>query len=297
VLLAAVVPDKADEQEGAMDATKVEALKVPGASMYYEVHGSGPVLLCIPGGPADAGVFADIAGILADRYTVVTYDPRGNSRSTLDGPPEDQRVEVHSDDARRLLDAVGTEPAFVLGSSGGALIGLDLAARHPERVRTLVAHEPPALELLPDNARWRAFSQEVYETYRTEGVFPAMQKFGEGVGLEGSPDEPSPEAAVMMGRIMGNLEFFVAHVLRPVSGYVPDIAALRSTPTRIVVAGGEQSRAKPHPAYQATVALAERLGTEVVHFPGHHGGFGSHPSAFAETLHATLGAHHEGGQS
>ncbi|TIU63569.1 MAG: hypothetical protein E5W25_24420, partial [Mesorhizobium sp.] len=52
-------------------------LKVPGASLYYETPGSGPVLLIIPGGPQDAGVFAGLAGRLADRYTVVAYDPRG----------------------------------------------------------------------------------------------------------------------------------------------------------------------------------------------------------------------------
>src|ERR1700687_1311135 len=59
--------------------SKSEILKLPGTRLYYEVRGSGPVLLMIPGGPADAGVFAGIASILADRYTGVAYDPRGNS--------------------------------------------------------------------------------------------------------------------------------------------------------------------------------------------------------------------------
>jgi len=85
-------------------ATKSEILKVPGARLYYEVQGSGPVLLMIPGGPTDAGVFAGLAGFLADRYTVVPYDPRGNSRSVLDGPPEDQRMDVHG---RRRGPAAG----------------------------------------------------------------------------------------------------------------------------------------------------------------------------------------------
>jgi pimeloyl-ACP methyl ester carboxylesterase len=51
---------------------------VPGATIYYEVQGSGPVLVMIPGGPTDAGIFAGLARCLADRYTVVAYDPRGN---------------------------------------------------------------------------------------------------------------------------------------------------------------------------------------------------------------------------
>src|SRR5215831_14532294 len=71
-----------------MSVTKTATLKVPGASLYYEITGSGPPLL-IPGAPADAGAFGAIAAQLADRYTVMTYDWRGSSRSPLDEPPGD----------------------------------------------------------------------------------------------------------------------------------------------------------------------------------------------------------------
>jgi len=119
---------------------KTETLQVPGASLYYEVRGSGPVLLMIPGGPMDADGFKDIADRLADDYTVVTYDCRGNSRSPMQGSWDDLTVGLFADDAHRLLDAVGTDQADVLGSSGGATYALDLVARYPGRVRTLVAH-------------------------------------------------------------------------------------------------------------------------------------------------------------
>ena len=266
----------------------VHELKVPGASLYYEVRGSGPVLLFIAGGPADAGVFSDVAGRLADRYTVVTYDPRGNSRSKLDGQAEDQRIAVHADDAHRLLAEVGAEPACVLGSSGGALVGLELAARHPEQVRTLVAHEPPVFELLPDPARWRTLAQEVEDTNRTEGMMPAIMKFSEGVGLEAPPPSEDPAEMEAMARMGGNMDFFFAHVLRPFGTFTPDVAALNAGSTEIVIAGGEESRAEPHPAYQATVAIAELLGTDVVHFPGLHGGFQTHAETFAQKLHEVL---------
>ncbi len=273
-----------------MSTATIETLKAPGATLHYEVRGSGPVLLMIAGGPADAGVFEGVAGVLADRYTVVTYDPRGNSRSSLDGPPEDQRVGIHAVDAHRLLAAVGTEPAYVLGSSGGALVGLDLVDRYPDQVHTLVAHEPPLLQLLPDAASWRAFGEEVYETYRRDGVGPAMQKFGEGVGLEApEPDaEVPPEALEAMARMGANIDFFLAHVFRPLGEFVPHVTRLQAAPCRIVLAGGEESRTKPHPAYRAAVAIAERLGTQLVHFPGQHGGFSTHPAGFAETLHSVL---------
>jgi len=275
-------------------ATKAEMLTVPGARLYYEVRGSGPVLLLIPGGPADAGIFAGLAGVLADRYTVVPYDPRGNSRSVLDGPPEDQRMDVHGDDAAQLLAALSGEPAYVLGSSGGAQIGLNLAARYPARVHTLVAHEPPCVELLPDAAEPRVFVEGVYDTYRMHGVGPAMQTFAAGAGLGGGPQpgeaaSPSPRPPEMQdafGRIMGNMDFFLAHGMKPISLYIPDVPTLRAGSTRVVVGVGETSTGQL--AHRTAVALAGRLGAAPVTFPGGHGGYVDQPTAFAETLHRVL---------
>jgi pimeloyl-ACP methyl ester carboxylesterase len=273
---------------------KVErTLEVPGATLYYELRGSGPVLLCISGGPTDAGMFSDLARRLADRYTVVAYDRRGHSRSTLAGEPEDIPISLHADDAAAILAAVSDEPAYVYGVSGGGTIGLDLAARHPELVRTLVVHEPPLMELLPDAARWRAEFAGISETYRAEGVFPAMGKFGALVE-EGGPKyseemqqtPPTPESQEMIGRMMGNFDLFIAHEIRQVAGYVPDVDTLRTVSTRIVSVAGDTSGEQA--ARRAAEALAERLGIAVTYLPGAHGGWGADPQEFAERLHEVL---------
>jgi pimeloyl-ACP methyl ester carboxylesterase len=294
-----------------MSATKTATLKVPGASLYYEVRGSGPLLLLIPGAPADAGGFAAVADQLADRYTVVSYDWRGAARSPLDGPadqlPDGLPLQIQGDDVDYLLAALGTEPAQVLGCSGGALIGLDLLTRHPERVHTLVAHEPPAMNLLPDSAGWRAAFQDVHATYRRDGVGPGMQQFiatavrtgdprateddAGPPGQEQAPPMPNmsqmtPEMLEGMARMQANSEFFLAHLLPATIGYVPDVAALRGAASRIVVGVGEASKGQmPH---LAALALAERLGNEPVGFPGDHQGFATHPGPFAETVHHAL---------
>lgn len=274
----------------------MSTLKVPGATLYYEVRGTGPVLLAIPGGPTDAGLFTGLADRLADRYTVVTYDPRGHSRSTLDGPPDGLTVAVHADDAARLLDAVSAEAAYVFGSSGGATIGLDLVARHAEKVQVLVAHEPPVIEVLPDRDSWRALLADISDTYRTQGAFPAMEKFGRAVE-EGGPKyseqqqqaaAPSPEQVEMMNRMMGNFDFFLAHELSVIGGYVPDIAALKAVRDRIVIAGGRSSGEQR--AYRAARALAEQLGIDLTYFEGGHGGFGASDDAFAESVHQAFKA-------
>jgi pimeloyl-ACP methyl ester carboxylesterase len=213
------------------------------------------------------------------------------SRSPFDGGPRDTTVETFADDARRLIDAVGGGPAYVMGSSGGALVGLGLISRYPERVRTLVAHEPPLTRLLDDAEEHARFGREIHETYRSEGVGPAMAKFLASADLEGEPPRPpagpTPEMARSMARMQANLSFFLGHMLLPIGDYAPDISLLRSLP--ITVAVGEASEGQL--AYRAGVALAGRLGKEPQVFPGDHGGFNSHPGPFAERLDEVLGGH------
>ncbi|MEV4285549.1 alpha/beta hydrolase [Nonomuraea bangladeshensis] len=267
-----------------MNDVRTGTLQVPGACLNYEVRGTGPLLLMIPGAPADAGALAGLAAGLSDRYTVVTYDQRGLSRSTLTGPPADQDVAVFSADAHRLLTVLGDEPAYVLGNSGGALTALDLAVRHPERVRAVVAHEPPIPELLPDREHWRAAFQDVYDTYHRQGPGAAMGKFVATVeGETGTPpampdfSQMPPEALEMMGRIQRNLDHFLAHILLP---------ALRSGPVPVAVGVGAAS-GDGVPALSARV-LAERLGVEPLSFPGDHQGLASDVAGCAEIIHTAF---------
>ena len=267
---------------------KASLLKVPGASIYYELRGSGPVLLMMPGGPADAGAFRRIAGYLESDYTVVTYDPRGLSHSPLDGPIRDDRiVEIFADDAYRLLAATGKEPAFVFASSGGAVIALELAARHPEQIRTVVPHEPPAPALLPDPARERAAMAEIVQTYRAAGIGPAMQKFMVQTRIRTGPPppppgEPTPEMREAMAQMQRNMDFWLGHYFMAIAAYEPDFGALKAGPFRIVPGVGEESSGQL--ANEGGLALAKRLGTEAVVFPGAHGGFESHAPQFAVRL-------------
>ena len=224
-------------------ATKTETLKVAGANLYYEVCGSGPVLLMMPGGPADAGGFRGIVGQLAPHYTVVTYDPRGLSRSKLDGPlDEDRIVEVFADDVHLLLAAVTKEKADVYASSGGAVIALELAARHPQQLKTVVSHEPPSPTLVPDSAHVRAVMEEITATYRSAGIAPAVQIFSD-LTRSGPPpppeDEPTPEMLEQMARMRGNMDLFFGPYVLAIAHYEPDFAALRAASCRIVAAVGE----------------------------------------------------------
>jgi clorobiocin/coumermycin A biosynthesis protein CloN7/CouN7 len=267
-------------------------LDVPGARLYYERRGTGPLLLMI-GSPMDSTGFAGLAGALAGRYTVVTYDPRGIGNSSREDTTADVTPEQQADDVDRLLSVLGGGRAHVFGSSGGAVVGLALVTAHPGRVHTLVAHEPPVIGLLPDSAQVRAQISDIYDTYRADGAQKAMQKFMAHAGLGDAPGqeagaprwEPSPE---QMTRMRATTEQFLAHLIRPTTDYRPDIQALRAAPTRIVVAGGVTSKGQL--ASRAAAALADQLGTAMVDFPGDHGGFVALPDQCGRVLDQVLTA-------
>ena len=267
-----------------------QTMDVPGAHLYYQRQGAGPLLVMI-GSPMDNAGFAGLARALADRYTVVTYDPRGIGHSTREDATQDVTPEQQADDVHRLLSALGAEPAHVFGSSGGAVVGLALVTAHPGQVRTLVAHEPPVIELLPDREQVRAQIQDIYDTYRADGADKAMAEFmvqaglGEVPGQEaGAPRwEPSPEQLATMRT---STEMFLGHLLRPTTNYRPDVEALRASPARIVVAAGATSKGQL--AHRSAVTLADRLGTPVAVFPGDHAGFATLPEQCALVLDQVL---------
>lgn len=257
-------------------------LDVPGACLHYEVWGSGPVLMLI-GHPMDSSGFAAMAPLLADDHTVVTYDPRGFGRSSIDDRDQDAEPDLLADDVRRVLEAVGGGPADVFGSSGGAVTGLALVARHPGHVRTLVAHEPPVALLLPDAEKARADLRDIYDTYRSSGIGAAWQRFFAfaGIAMPSQGEGGAPSEAMV-----ATSERFFAHGTLPIALYEPNLDALYAAPARVVVAAGTTSKGEL--AHRSAAALAERLGTPLVAFPGGHVGFATDAQEFVAVLRRTL---------
>ena len=273
-----------------------ELLAVPGARLYMETRGSGPLLVFIVGGNGDATVFGQIAGALAARFTVVTYDRRGFVRSPLDGPgPADDaaRIAVDAEDAARVIERAGGGPAYVFGSSSGAIVGLELLVRHPDRVRTLVAHEPPLVTLLPDAARWLALFDDVHATYVASGVAPAMAKFSASVGLP-APREVAagmtlpPPFADMIARMPANQAFWLDHEVRSYPRFAPSLVALRGVAGQLVLAVGREP--PDAPLARPARLLAAALGGGVAELAGGHVGYVTAPGEFAAQLGALVTA-------
>jgi len=209
----------------------------------------------------------------------------------------------HADDLHRLISTLDAGPVDIFASSGGAVNVLALVARHAEQVRTLVAHEPPTAQVLPDRDAALAASRDVHETYMRGGLGPGMAKFiaivsHKGPIPAGFADQPAPDPAMfgLPSEDDGSRDDpLLGQNMVSCTHYEPDFDAQGTVSTCIVMDAGVESDGEM--AHRGAVAVAERLDVRPVTFPSNHGGFlggeyGQHgdPDAFAVTLREVVDA-------
>ncbi|MFJ6673103.1 alpha/beta fold hydrolase [Actinosynnema sp. NPDC091369] len=268
------------------DTATTDTLRVPDALLHYELRGRGPLVVLVAA-PMDARSFEPLADLLATDHTVLTTDPRGIRRSEVDDPDRDATPELRADDLARLIRHVDAGPAAVLGSSGGAVSVLALAQAHPELAHTAIAHEPPLNQLVPDREDLLRRTDEMIATHRSGDALGAWRQFMAIANIH-MPDEVVQH---MFGgerdpQDLADERFQYEHMLRPTVEWVPDLDALRSASSRIVVGIGEDSGGEL--CERTSLALAEGLGIEPTRFPGGHIGFVEDPARFAVRLREVL---------
>ncbi len=249
--------------------------KADGASIYYEVRGSGPLLLMISGGGCDANTYDNVADNLASAYTVVTYDRRGYSRSKLDNPEEVPTIESHGDDAHLLLQKLTSDPAYVFGNSAGAVVGLELVSRYPEQVRRLIAHEPPkVISANPDDDRLDDLRKII-----AEGGPTALQRH---IGLDFH--ENKFRTYEEKKRKEENMKFFIIKEPLAISRYKYSLDRLESAAKNNLIIIGGSSTAKEAVGYHGAVMAAKFFSLEIVEFPGNHAGYKRYPKEYARKI-------------
>lgn len=208
---------------------------------------------------------------------------------------------VQAGDVHALIEALGAGPVDLFGSSGGAVTALALVAAYPDDVRTLVAHEPPVIPVVTDAAaaaRARAGCRDAYEAKGSGAgmaAFIAMTSWpGEFTDEYFARPRPDPVQFGLPTEDDGSRDDpLLSELSWAVSDYEPDIDALKTAPTRVVIAVGEESEGLF--TGRTSVALAGLLGRQATVFPSHHGGFlgGEHgyagqPEAFSRKLREVL---------
>jgi len=173
-------------------------ITIDGVRLYYEEHGTGQPILCIHGTGSSAALWVDAAEKLAAHGRAIVYDRRGFGRS---GPPNADAVDVHqhADDAAALLDDLGASPAIVVGRSHGGEVAVDLALRHPDRVRALALLEGGGLLLSDAFRRWEAaLAARVYAAAEADVDTVAEVVFREVLGDDGWEALPDPARRIFV---------------------------------------------------------------------------------------------------
>ncbi|MEP7379461.1 MAG: alpha/beta hydrolase [Chloroflexota bacterium] len=277
------------------------SLERPGATITYDVRekaASSTTPLFMIGHPMSAGGFVTLASHFTDR-TVITYDPRGFERSVrTDGAGN--TPDLVADDLHAVIEALGGGPVDMFASSGGAITALALVARHPNDVRKLVAHEPPLTAVLPDSAEANAAVKDIVDTYESRGGAWGMAKFMAVVMHQGeipadwaARPAPDPQTFGMPSEDDRKRDDPMMASMVALTSFEPDIAAIKTSPTRVVIAAGEDEEGTM--ANRGAYGVAKQLGSDVVTFPGGHGGFlgGEYgqmgkPDEFAAKLHEVI---------
>lgn len=256
------------------------SLEVNGANLYHEVRGSGPSLLFIHGAGGDAGHFEEPADVLAEEFTVVTYDRRGNSRSPRPTGWAAASVQQHADDAAALVRGLGVAPVAVYGHNAGASTALELVIRHPGLVRGAVVHEPPLVTVLENPGAAMAY------------LDIALREAGGGPRAMYAAFVRAQEPALWDGlqprtreRLLANAARFTAAEAEIFAGYRPDEALLSEKRIPLLVLQG--TRSTPH-HHEANRWVAARTGAEVVEIPGGHWAFLEGTEPFVEAIRPFL---------
>jgi len=288
---------------------KTHTLETAGAGIVYDVEGRLPTAdgrppLFMIGQPMDASGFHTLASYFPDR-TVITYDPRGLGRSIRNDGRVDNVPTVQADDVHAVIRALGVGPVEMFASSGGAVTALALVATYPNDVTVLVAHEPPLVQVLPDAEAAAHALARFRDVYAAKGWGAGMAAFiamtswrGEFTDDYFARPEPDPAQFGMPSEDDGSRDDpLLSERSSAVSSYRPDLDALAATPTRIMIAVGEESAGTF--TGRTSVAAAELLGQQATVFPSHHGGFvggdsgyAGQPEAFARKLRDVLGESH-----
>ena len=259
------------------------SVSVNGTELHFEIRGTGPPVLLVMGATGDGGHFDAFADLLADEFTVVSYDRRGNGRSPVPAGWQTTSPEEQADDAAALLEALGTGPAAVFGTSSGGTFALCLLVRHPAWVRGAILHEPGLYALVDDSLRCEPRCGRLSRRrWQAGGPPAAVERFWCYVAGDDGWDGLTP---ALRERLRATASTLFEVELGSYELYLPDeetLAAL-SAPLYLIV-----ERGRPTGSPEITRRLGQRLGVDVATTPGRHAAYHEHPRELADLLRPVL---------
>ena len=253
-----------------------------GTSLAYAEVGTGPRLLCVPGGPGRASAYLEDLGGLADERTLVLLDSRATGASEVPADPSTLRFDRLADDVDALREHLGEERIDLLGHSAGAIVAQAYAAAHPERLRSLLLLTPsdylqggtradvPGIRAARSGEPWYAAAAEAQEALadaapaHRQALVRATRPF-----LYGRWDERTQAHAASADRQSSRR----AELGFGAGGEQVDVAGLLASLGRldvpVLVVGAERDAATGLSSVDAVAACFPRAETAVLPAAGH----------------------------
>jgi pimeloyl-ACP methyl ester carboxylesterase len=146
-----------------------------GVIIHYAVYGQGSPVILLHGGLANTDYWGNQIHALAPHHTVIVMDSRGHGRSTRDSRP--YGYDLMADDVVALMDVLKVPKADIVGWSDGAILGLDLAMRYPDRVEKIFAFAANTMtsgviDGVDKNPTFAAFIERAGQEYKAHSATP-----------------------------------------------------------------------------------------------------------------------------
>src|SRR5271170_7647938 len=151
---------------------------VNGIKIWFAVFGSGSPIILLHGGLANSNYWGNQVPVLMKHYQVIVMDSRGHGRSTRNGQPFG--YELMASDVIGLMDHLKIRGAAIVGWSDGAILGLEIAIHHPERLTKLFAFasnsDPSGVQDSAKSAVFNAYIARAETEYRQLSPTPDQYK-------------------------------------------------------------------------------------------------------------------------
>lgn len=280
-------------------------MKTAHGTLFCRREGSGPTLLLIHGVACDSEFFRQASAILAEYFTVISYDRRGYSRSIPAEGETDFSVWAHAEDAAEIIRAElkrkqmenqrgelaeGIEAAersnedtgnvsgiFVAGCSAGGAVTAALATKYPELVRQVFLHEPLMRGSGELAAEQDAFWENLRKGAEKHRIITCMMHFVNAMG--GMNRDKAGQSMEQQSRNLKNLELFLEKEMDSFSSLKLDDFDI-SVPVTVACGSDDKTGMFHRSAYQA----AEAKGWKHRIVPGYHNFASDEPEVFAKCI-------------
>jgi pimeloyl-ACP methyl ester carboxylesterase len=149
--------------------------EINGVKIWYAVFGHGQPVLLLHGGLANSNYWGNLIPALSNDYQVVVMDSRGHGRSSRSSEP--LGYDLMASDVLALMDFLKLDKAAIIGWSDGAIIGLDIAIHHPERLTKLFAFaansDPDGVADVSQSQVFNAYMARAKAEYQSLSPTPA----------------------------------------------------------------------------------------------------------------------------